>query len=121
MPYYWRRNSMSGVKRQYYKTERNKEYNKKKTDYIKANDKLKMLGILFTAAYRAVEDKGIRTKQIRVFLYEEPENHDFNDEKNYDRIYYNISIDKVFFKEESFIRTFKTRRRSKRKSQIVKV
>ena len=100
---------------------RNPQYEKKKTDYINVNDKLKTLGILFTAGYRASENIGTSYKYMRIFLYEEPEKHDVYNDKNYDRIYYNVYFYDYDFSSTGRIETMKNRRRAKRKCQIVRV
>ena len=65
-----------------YRHDRDKKYNKRKTDFIKANDKLKMLGLIFTAGFRAMRGVGVEYKELRIFLYENPELHSYMDEKN---------------------------------------
>jgi hypothetical protein len=104
-----------------HKFTRNPEYNKKSGDFIKVNDKLKMLAILFIAGFRSIEEKGVSNKHLRIYLYEEPECHAYSDEKNYDRVYINVDMNITQLKRDGRIITGKIRKRGKRKPQIVKV
>jgi|ETNvirnome_6_100_1030635.scaffolds.fasta_scaffold00526_17 hypothetical protein len=114
--YYQRTNSW-GRTYTCYRRSRNTNDIKKKTDYVKSNDKLKMLGILFSAAYRASENKGLTYKTMRVFLNVDAEAHDGSRMYNY----LNIDISKNNFNYDGRIYTNHERIWGKRKSQIVKV
>jgi predicted HTH transcriptional regulator len=102
-------------------SKRNPEYERKASDYIKVNDKLKMLGILFTAGFRASQNKGLNQKRLRIYLYEDKKDHDYYDESRYARMYLEVFMNGIYFRDSGKIRTYKQSKRGKRKSQIVKV
>ena len=87
--------------------------------YIKANDKLRMLGIVFSASHRAAINKGPTYKHVRIFLFETPGHHDYYDETRYDRKYINLYFD--YRMNKGSLRLITQTLRGKRKSQIVRV
>jgi len=87
--------------------------------FIKANDKLRMLGIIFSASHRAATNKGPSYKHIRIYLSENPEHHDYYDLKRYDRRYINLYPD--YRMRNGVLRITTQTKRGKRKSQIVRV
>ncbi len=118
MDTWYRRRSKWGGEYTVCRTQRDKKYNKKKIDFnVKANDKLKMLGILYLAGFRAADNKGLRYKEIKIFLSDYPERKHWADEKKIEREYSNI----VIYKGSVDIRYHKVREMEAKKSQIVRV